>query len=351
MNCKIGDRVRFLNETGGGTIVRITSATMVCIEDEDGFEIPVRAADLVVVSEAVAQNSATASYKSAPGRSKTGATPPAEESEPKIDRKEDEDREGEDYELLLAFVPRDGSKPTECDLDLFFVNDSGYRCMYLVSEWTQSNRLRLLGRGDLASDIKEHVCTMRRDEVNGNKTLNLTFMLYKHRDYMIQPPRQVNVELNPMKFIRASSFVENDFFDEKACVMKIANSSPPDKDITVDAKALQKAMNQKKDKATPATAARSPELEEIDLHIEALTDNPDELDAAQMLEIQKSRFTIALDLGIRAGTRRMVFIHGVGNGILKHEIRRLLDTQYAGKVRYQDASFKEYGYGATMVMM
>jgi hypothetical protein len=38
----------------------------------------------------------------------------------------------------------------------------------------------------------------------------------------------------------------------------------------------------------------------------------------------------------------------VGNGTLKIEIRKELDRM-KNKLDYQDASFKEYGYGATMV--
>ena len=68
------------------------------------------------------------------------------------------------------------------------------------------------------------------------------------------------------------------------------------------------------------------------------------------MDIQISRFTIALDGAIRGKTKKIVFIHGVGNGKLKYEIRKTLDSKYP-KLRYQDASFKEYGYGATMVML
>jgi hypothetical protein len=48
--------------------------------------------------------------------------------------------------------------------------------------------------------------------------------------------------------------------------------------------------------------------------------------------------------------RKIVFIHGVGNGKLKLEIRRSLDRDYP-QLKYQDASFQEYGYGATMVIL
>jgi dsDNA-specific endonuclease/ATPase MutS2 len=48
--------------------------------------------------------------------------------------------------------------------------------------------------------------------------------------------------------------------------------------------------------------------------------------------------------------RKIVFIHGVGNGTLKTELRKALDRKYKGHY-YQDASFREYGYGATMVII
>ncbi|MCH5238546.1 MAG: hypothetical protein J1E95_12265, partial [Muribaculaceae bacterium] len=48
---KIGDRVRFLNATGGGLITRIDGKT-VYVEDQDGFESPVLLKDVVVVMPA-----------------------------------------------------------------------------------------------------------------------------------------------------------------------------------------------------------------------------------------------------------------------------------------------------------
>ena len=45
-----------------------------------------------------------------------------------------------------------------------------------------------------------------------------------------------------------------------------------------------------------------------------------------------------------------VFIHGIGNGTLKHELRKVLD-EYYHDLKYQDASFKEYGYGATLIFI
>lgn len=81
-----------------------------------------------------------------------------------------------------------------------------------------------------------------------------------------------------------------------------------------------------------------------------MVDDYKHLSNSEIIDIQLSRFTTALDGGILSGTRRMVFIHGVGNGKLKYEIGKTLDRKYP-KLKYQDASFKEYGYGATMVIL
>jgi len=53
---------------------------------------------------------------------------------------------------------------------------------------------------------------------------------------------------------------------------------------------------------------------------------------------------------IRSGVKRIVFIHGVGQGVLKQEVASLLSKKFK-KYYFQDASFKEYGYGATMVIL
>ena len=45
---KVNDIVRFLNDVGGGRVARVEGNT-VYVEDEDGFERPALARDVVVV--------------------------------------------------------------------------------------------------------------------------------------------------------------------------------------------------------------------------------------------------------------------------------------------------------------
>lgn len=48
---KIGDKVRYLNAVGGGVITRIGEKGVVTVLEEDGFETPVLANDVVVVAD------------------------------------------------------------------------------------------------------------------------------------------------------------------------------------------------------------------------------------------------------------------------------------------------------------
>ena len=50
---RIGDKVRFLNQTGGGIVVGFNKKGWATVQDEDGFEIPVPQSECVVVEENV----------------------------------------------------------------------------------------------------------------------------------------------------------------------------------------------------------------------------------------------------------------------------------------------------------
>ncbi len=131
---------------------------------------------------------------------------------------------------------------------------------------------------------------------------------------------------------------------------KRRGNSYEDKLVSGDLRELIALKEEKEKKIVPRKNVREPGIEEVDLHIESLVDDNSGMSNGEILEIQMGRFKTALDTAIIHKLRRIVFIHGVGNGKLKHEIRRTLDRQYP-ELKYQDASFREYGYGATMVII
>ena len=70
--------------------------------------------------------------------------------------------------------------------------------------------------------------------------------------------------------------------------------------------------------------------------------------AADILEYQLDVFRHTLDQYKAHRGKKLIFIHGKGEGVLRHAIIHELNYKYK-HYSYQDASFREYGYGATQV--
>jgi dsDNA-specific endonuclease/ATPase MutS2 len=70
---------------------------------------------------------------------------------------------------------------------------------------------------------------------------------------------------------------------------------------------------------------------------------------AQIIQYQLKYFQKELENAIAANLKKVIFIHGVGNGRLKQEILAILRNYPEFSV--QDASFKKYGFGATEVII
>jgi hypothetical protein len=112
---------------------------------------------------------------------------------------------------------------------------------------------------------------------------------------------------------------------------------------------LEKDFNDSGNKQSKKHKGRNDFILEVDLHIERLLDNFRGLSNGEIVTIQLNEFKRKLDWAIRNRADKIIFIHGVGNGVLKNEIRTLL--QGYEKIEFYDASFAKYGFGATEVII
>jgi len=97
----------------------------------------------------------------------------------------------------------------------------------------------------------------------------------------------------------------------------------------------------------PASKPHAKDEMEVDLHIERLTESYYSMSNVQTLNLQIDHFHDAMQRAINGHIRKIVFIHGVGNGVLRQAIRDQL-KRYDG-VQFSDGSFQKYGAGATEV--
>lgn len=96
---------------------------------------------------------------------------------------------------------------------------------------------------------------------------------------------------------------------------------------------------------TPTGAKRPMDVWELDLHIESLIDSHKGMSNTEILNIQLKEMRSFFKKAQQKHIRKLVLIHGVGEGILKEEVRSFLAKQEG--VEYFDADFREYGKGAT----
>ena len=86
---------------------------------------------------------------------------------------------------------------------------------------------------------------------------------------------------------------------------------------------------------------------EIDLHINQLAKSSRGMSNHDMLTLQLETARRQLDFAITKRIQKIVFIHGVGEGVLKMELEYLFGRY--DNVKFYDANYQKYGLGATEV--
>ena len=89
-------------------------------------------------------------------------------------------------------------------------------------------------------------------------------------------------------------------------------------------------------------------IKEVDLHIHQLIESEIGMSNFDKLSLQLKVARKELESAISKKHPKIIFIHGRGAGVLKNELMSLFDKY---NVDYHDASYIEYGQGATEVII
>ncbi len=340
---KIGDRVKFINDVGGGIVTGFIGKNMVNVENEDGFEVPYPVSMLLNIDDPKLNRGGAVAEK------------PAVEEAPKPvkeDRQTGKVLTGKDSpDFYFCIVPFDSKNPVGGDIDLFLVNDSNFTVMYRFAHYKEDT-YSTVHSGILHPNSKEELETLGPDDLSELPEYYFQLMYFRDKEKEQHPAISKRIRINPVKFYKEKSFQPNAFFKKNALVYQITENvltAEIDKLTEDDFRKVVKA----KEKPAPekvSSRPRQPDVVEIDLHIHELVDNSSGLSNKEILDIQMEKVENELRAAIEARAKRIVFIHGVGQGVLKQEVARLLKSKFS-KYAFQDASFKEYGYGATMVIL
>jgi hypothetical protein len=338
---KIGDKVRFLNTTGGGVVKGFQGKDIVLVEDEEGFDIPVLIRETVVIEPAKdIQVKSTAK--------------PAEVFQARAQIKEEEykpeeTKEGEQLGVYLAYLPVDIKSLSTTNIECYLVNDSNY---YLSFNYMSRTEKGWLSRhvGTIEPNTKLFVEEFDKSEINNIEHVCLQFFAYKRdKEFALKNTYSIDIHIDTVKFYKLHSFKENDYFEDEAIIYPVVRRDLAEKELTISAKEIEEAMKQKeRPRIQPIERKEKKPILEVDLHITELLDNTNGLSSRDMLEYQLKKFNETMEENKLNKGQKIVFIHGKGDGILKNAILKELKIKYKSAY-FQDASFREYGYGATMV--
>ncbi len=359
---KIGDKVRFLSDVGGGKVAGFKGKDIVLVEDEDGFQVPTHITEVVVVDNddysisRIVENTAKSQHKNA--NADDVEIEDYDPSERPITFKApvEERKGGELLSAYLAFVPLDVQAITSSHFETYFINDSNYymRFNYLTAEgagW------QLRSTTEVEPNTKVFIEEFGREELNDLSRVCVQIIAYKrNKPFLLKPIVETQIRIDAVKFYKLHTFQENDFFEQPALLYTIIDKDKQAKPLVVDADRLKMEMYNKSKADTATSGGPKPHDKPVDknaplvvdLHASELLETTAGLTPSDILNHQLETFRKTLNQYSKQKGKKIVFIHGKGEGVLRASIINELRYKFKG-YSYQDASFREYGFGATQV--
>ena len=351
---KIGDKVRVLSETGGGRVSGFQGKNIVLVEDEDGFDVPMPVNEVVVVGDESYDTSRIVEGKQ---QQQKQAQQKKQEEEP-ADRPitfrpmPEERRGGEQLSVYLAFVPMEVKELSKTRFEAYLVNDSNYyvRFTYLSAE---GNAWRLRATDEVEPNTKLFIEEFGREDLQGMERVSLQLVAYKRqKSFLLKPAVDVQMRIDGVKFFKLHTFQDSDFFEQPALIYTVVERDRVVRPLLIDAQRLKAEMYGSKEEEPRSPLVRMPAKEGdpivVDLHAHELLDTTAGMSATDILNHQLDYFRKTLKEYEKKRGTKIVFIHGKGEGVLRKALVNELQYRYK-QFTYQDASFQEYGYGATQV--
>jgi len=356
MNFKPGDKVKFLNTSGGGIVTKILSTTMVNVAIEEGFEVPTLATELLKIDE-----------------SSAGARLFNQEFNvnPNLIHAEEEEMEEDGKSALLksygssnqmagiylAFVPHDQRWLLTGNIDVCIINHTEFHTLFNFTLMDDDGKCHGMDYDVLEPESKKVITTIEREDLESWSSGNVQILFHAELKDRLLTPMNADFKIKPSRFYKEENYIASSFLQEKALVLTLAKlteipanqsrfSKIQNKDIP---DIQQKKANQLKPESILDAHLMNASTAEIDLHIGELVEDYYLLDNAEMLKIQLDYFTKCLESAFINKTHKLIFIHGVGAGVLKNEMIKILKTY--DNLHYFDASMAKYGVGATEVFI
>ena len=178
-------------------------------------------------------------------------------------------------------------------------------------------------------------------------------MAFKLGDFVLVLDEDLSGEIKEINVQTISIETEDGFllaFEAHELVLKDRNASIASELFSksnIAAVVSEKEIPKRKNLPKLRAKDRYEPTMEVDLHIHQLTRSSRGMSNHDMLTLQLDTAKHKLEFAISKRIQKMVFIHGVGEGVLKMELEYLLGRY--NNVKYYAANYQKYGLGATEV--
>ena len=260
--------------------------------------------------------------------------------------------------IVLGFEPTNIKALSKSEFEGYLVNDSNYKLF--VTIMTRGREARMWQEkyaGQIEANMEEHVLTFGMEDLAQADRIAVQILAYKSgKAFELKSPIGVELKLDTTKFAKLHCFRSNRYFEGPVIALDIVRddraageSEGPSAEIIAEAMQTPRVKTADKGSFKPNKArATGDEPIVVDLHASELFDDMRGLSNADILNRQIDRFSEVMDAHLKDAGRKLIFIHGKGEGVLRQALMKELTHRYKGH-DVQDASFREYGYGATQV--
>ncbi len=345
---KIGDKVKFLNTSGGGIVARLIDSRTVSVLIEDGFEIPTMISEVIKIEPDVPAARFFNEEYQVELKPESGETSEAGDDRmtPLPSRRGTGDRP---EEIFLAFVPHDQKWLITGSVDVMILNNSSYDVLYNIFGKTPLGHFNGIDYGSIFPDSQLLLDTVNREQLTRWTEGYIQFLFHKQQSGIVLPPFNSEFRIEGKRFFKEGNYRDHHLIRGKGIVARILSLSSYIADLTGNTESLE---------AQEGTHAEEPAIMKhvtaereaiVDLHIHELIDDPSNLEKSEILDFQIRYFQKCLDSARVRHLRKVTFIHGVGNGVLRDQILiRLAATE---GIQYFDAPMAQYGVGAVEVRL
>jgi hypothetical protein len=313
----IGDKVRVVHGRESGVVVGFGPKGVIEVMLSDGFKIPFAKSDLVVVSaledKVFALDPTLDVPKSTPFKAQSFS----------------------DKGIFLAKTVETDGKHT-----FHLVNNTDFQLLFTTFLLRASFETKPLLAGTLNKKTSIQVFQTEQTGLLDEAKLLVQMLFFAVGRSEVRLPLTKEIELKPNKWKAELDTLP--VIERKGTKIQL--------DISLNENDAHSIANSLGEKIPVFTQSMTKPASEVDLHIEKLVNDHYTLRAEEKLRYQMRAFETHLEKAVSAGLKEVIYIHGVGNGILKAEIGRKLSTNIFVK-QYEDARRDKYGYGATLVVL